>query len=223
MKPLRHRSSFLGSAALAAFLVACAPQALPQGPTAQGEAPSLAAPAEVTRSLGAPTENRATLRFERPVSPYRLALNAVPTVHRWVPNDVVQYVVAFKKQVGDNQYEETGYAEVTVPLKGDAPKSTAVFSKVPWGSVYRAFVTAKGNIGGDVNGTLVVLNDVAATADFDFTQTQDTPSQVSKSVRVVFNQVLFSGVGSVGIQTPAEGTYANPQGEIQATATTAPI
>lgn len=206
----------------AALLLACspAPQAsLPQA--APVAAAGLGAEA-VGLSLGAATGNTASLRFEAPLAPYALQNTPVPTVHRWVPNDIVQYVVAFKKQVGDNQHEETGYAEVTVPVKGPNAKTTAVFTKVPWGSVYRAFVTAKGNIGGDVNGALVVLNDVAATADFDFTQTQDAPSAISKSVKVVFNQVLFSGTGSVTFQQPDEGTYANPQGEIQATATSLP-
>ena len=63
---------------------------------------------------------------------------------------------------------------------------------------------------GDPAGTLVTLNTTAATADFDFTATQDVPAVYDVTTTVVFDSVAFSGTGNLTFGSPADGGYGAP-------------
>ena len=57
------------------------------------------------------------------------------------------------------------------------------------------------------------LNSIAATADFDFTATQDVTTVYDNTATVVFDSVGFNGTGNLTFGSPADGGYgaAGPQ------------
>jgi hypothetical protein len=191
-------------------------------------APRAADPAAVVAD-GAPAAARAAASAARVDAMVRLlppkgyAVQTAPTVHRWVAADILEYTVKLAFETGPGTYDDAHAVTVDVPVAGPAPKTQAVFTNIPWGGKYRAFVTAKGNRGGVINGTidasvLTPLNATPATADFDFTAANDVQPVASQTVQVVFDDVPFSGTANVTFQSPADGAYATPAPAISASA-----
>jgi hypothetical protein len=169
---------------------------------------------EVARSFGTGNGARASVKLVAPKPAY--ILHDAETVHHWEANDIIQYVVELKRQLADQSFDNASAVSVKVWVKGADPKTTAVFTNVPWGSNYRAYVTALGNVHGVVgdpieNSVLLPLNTVAGTADFDFTSTQDVVARLTKPVQIVFDATPFSGSATVRITSPSPGFFVNPQ------------
>lgn len=157
---------------------------------------------------------RATVRLVRPDAARLLSLE---TGHHWVPDDVLEYVVTLAARTGPDTFDMDHGTTIKVPVKGPAPQSQAVFDNLPWGSSYRAFVTALGNPGGRLGesletSTLTTMNATPGTADFVFDAGGQTA--LTRSVQVVFDAVPFGGQGTVRVATPADGVFINPSPEV---------
>lgn len=130
-------------------------------------------------------------------------------VHKWVDNDIFEYVATLKVWNGTAYVDFATPLTVTIPRKGLEPKTKAVFTSLKQGSKYQVALVAKGDIGGTAATT--TLNGNTATSQvFDFTATQDVEDTLSATMQVVFDAVAFSGSGSATVTAPADGTYANP-------------
>ena len=174
------------------------------------------APVGVVRDFGAAHGRTAVLSLAPPST--RLApghygvLQVAGTVHHWVAADIVEYDVLLEGSTsGPPTFNPSNVlATVTVSV---GTSSQATFENLSQGVYYRAFVTARGDYMGDPAGTLVTLNTTAATADFDFTATQDVPAVYDVTTTVVFDSVAFSGTGNLTFGSPADGGYgaAGPQ------------
>jgi streptogramin lyase len=166
----------------------------------------------VRLDMGVPEGRTAEVRILPPVTVGAKAarnLLVVNTVHRWVPDDIALYEVVLKIRDADGNFQDIGSgAVVTLPAKGPSPKTKAVFNNLSQGAYYRAYVTAKGNIGG--TAAEKVLNTTPATTDFDFTSTQDVVSQITQPVAVQLDGTPFSGKGTVIIGPADAGSYINP-------------
>lgn len=194
--------------ALALALAACqqAQLALPAAP---------AGPALAVANLGE-GDRVATLLLSAPAPAY--ALQAVPTVHRWVPADIVRYDVELKLR---NATTATQFDSLATPLVLQVPVGAnatgqASFGQLRAGAYYRAVVKAMGRRGGSQGSDAIQALNTAATddfADFDFTASNDIQSQVQKSVTIDFDAVAFNGLGSVSFGSPSPGVYVNPSHE----------
>lgn len=174
-------------------------------------------------NLGAASGRSAMVSLASPAEAaggYALKTTA-STVHRWVANDIVQYDVALKVQDGASFVDLASPVSITVKVKEG--QSKAVFANLRQGDYYRAYVTAKGNVGGVTADALVPLNaNTETTADFDFTAAQDVAPVVNQTVTIAFDDVAFSGTGGLTFGAPSDGSYAQPSAAPSASATTAP-
>lgn len=129
-------------------------------------------------------------------------------VHKWVDNDIFEYVATLKAWNGTAYVDFATPLTVTIPRKGTGAKTKAVFANLRQGTKYQVSLVAKGDVGG--TAATKVLNSTAPTAVFDFTATQDVEDTLSAVLRVVFDSVAFSGTGTSSVTTPADGVYQNP-------------
>jgi hypothetical protein len=193
-------------------LVAACSQAQPVVP-AQPPAAQVAAHTAVVINAGLKGSRTAVLNIGLPRAP-RYELQSNPTVHRWVVEDIKAYEIELRMRNASNtsQYDTIGTGlTATVDMKGASTPSGVVFEGLAAGGYYRAFVTAKGNQGGTAADT--TLNSTPATADFDFTDDQDLVTVSSQSVTVEFDDVDFSGEGSLTFGSPSPGGYNQPSAE----------
>lgn len=142
------------------------------------------------------------------LAPNESGFRTQAVVHKWVDNDIFEYVATLKAWNGTAYVDFTTPLTVTIPRKGVSPKTKAVFANLRQGAKYQVSLLAKGNIGG--TAATSALNSTAPTAVFDFTATQDVEDTLSASMQITFDAVPFSGSGTSTVTAPADGTYANP-------------
>ena len=224
---MKTRSGFL-LAGLATLAACATPQPAPL------VAPAAVAPAPAaniaTASLGAPGGASAAVRLVSPKAAYGVLLLSLQP---WLATDILEYTVILERQtapavLGDPgtpaTFDAANGVTVTVPVVGPNAKTAATFTSVPFGNVYRAFVTALGNHGGIVdpvtfaNSTLTTLNTTPATADFDFTLPQNQGVTLTQATQVVFDPVVFAGQGTVTFNAP-DGVFVSPGAPIAGSAT----
>lgn len=140
-----------------------------------------------------------------PASAATFATQAV--IHKWVDNDIFEYRVALKFHDGKAFVDMQQPLGVVVPRKGNA-KNKAVFSNLKQGFKYQVEMLAYGNNGGGLASTL--LTTLPTTSIYDFTGLNDVEDTVIATLRVVFDQVAFSGNGSAAVAAPADGAFKSP-------------
>ncbi|MDB5100341.1 MAG: hypothetical protein JWM80_4762 [Cyanobacteria bacterium RYN_339] len=166
-----------------------------------------------TLPTNAPVGPTARVEIQAPPSRFRTLGEDAP-VHHWVANDIVKYAVTLRPRLETDPptFGDAVADPVNVTVKGDQAKTTAVFANLAQGRYYRAYVTALGNVKGQLKGALVPLNAEAAGdyTDFDFTASQDVVASLSHSVTVHFDGMGFNGTGGVTFGRPEDGIYVNP-------------
>lgn len=129
--------------------------------------------------------------------------------HHWTSADIFQYTASLKVWNGTAYVDFTTPLSVTIPQKGTAPKTQAVFTNLKQGQKYQVELIAQGNNGG--TAAAATLNGNSATTQvFDFTATQDVEDTLSGTLTITFDSVSFSGTGTATVGTPSDGTYTNP-------------
>lgn len=191
--------------------------------------PALPLPGAVVASLARmpalqPNASRVTAAVNLVAPVARYELKGATTVHRWMPDDILRYKVVLAERTSTDVFDVANGVEALVPVKGTDPKTMAIFTDIPQGKYYRAFVTAEGNVAGVVAdpfdaSVFTTLNSTPGTADFDFTAANDVEANPpQKSVQVVFDDVPFNGTASVSFDPPAEGKFAQPSPAITGSA-----
>ena len=130
-------------------------------------------------------------------------------VHRWVDADIFEYRATLKSWNGTAYVDFATPLTVTVPRKGTAAKTKAVFTNLKQGSKYQVSLVAMGDVGGTA-ATKALNANTATTAVFDFTAGQDVEDTLAAAMQIAFDTVAFSGTGTATVTTPDEGTYTNP-------------
>lgn len=135
------------------------------------------------------------------------------TVHHWEADDITQYVVDLKVRdaVDPTRFQDpTPPVSVSFAAKGPEARTQAVFANPSQGAFYRAYVTARGNVHGDLTQPTQLLTSVPAEADFDFTAAQDVAPSASQTVTVTLDGVPFNGSGGLSLGVPSPGVYLPP-------------
>lgn len=124
---------------------------------------------------------------------------AQSVVHRWVGNDVFEYLVTLR----------TGGADlVTIPVLVKNAQTQAVFSHLKIETTYTVKIVALGNIGGTAPSQIINSQN-PATGTVLFTGSNDVENTKTLTVQVTLDSVVFDGSATVSIgQT--DGSYLNP-------------
>lgn len=190
-----------------------------QVPAATKSAPVMMAGAKIMDS-GLKGDRTVSVQLQDPMAS---GYSAQSIVHKWVKNDIFQYVVTLKiYNAATGNYDDFSPAlSVVVPQKG-GNFDRAVFTGLSQGAKYRTCVVAQGNNGGTA-ADIVLNSHTSAYVDYDFTATQDVEDTLSGAAKIIFDTVAFNGSATTIIQGPDDGTFSNPTERPGAAAAHAPI
>jgi hypothetical protein len=176
--------------------------------------------AAVVKDSGLKGDRSVSIRL---AAPTETGFSAQALVHKWVKNDIFEYVVILKVFNPATQSYDGFQPElsVVVPQKSGV-YSRATFTGLSQGAKYRTYVVAKGNNGGTA-ASLVLNSNTEAFAEYDFTADQDVEDTLTGSAQIVFDVVDFNGSATTVITGPNDGAYRNPTDRPTASAIKDPV